>query len=167
MGTLTLLEAAAEYRHITDVLQDADVDPQTLKDTLEAEAWPVELKANNYAIVIGNLEASAETIKRMEDHLGKRRRSMENRAKFLRDRLKQAMEIAGMKRIDAPQFTISVQMNPAGIDIFEPALVPIQYLRQPSPPPPEPDKASIKAAIESGIEVPGARMVRSTRIVIR
>ena len=55
MHTMTLIEAAAEYRHITNILQDAEVDEQTLNDTLEAEAWPVELKANNYCIVIANL----------------------------------------------------------------------------------------------------------------
>jgi hypothetical protein len=167
MSTLTLLEAAAEYRHITDVLQDADVDEQTLKDTLEAEAWPVELKANNYCIVIGNLEASAEAIKHLEERLYRRRKAMESRVKFLRDRLRQAMEITGMKRIDAPQFSISVQLNPAAVDVFEPALLPNEYLRYPAPPPPEPNKAAIKEAIESGADVPGARLSRSTKLVIR
>lgn len=167
MSAMTLLEAAAEYRHITDVLQDADIDEQTLKDTLEAEAWPVELKANNYCIVIGNLEASADAIKQLEERLCRRRKSMEGRVKFLRDRLKQAMEIAGMKRIDAPQFSISVQMNPPAVDVFEPDLVPNQYLRYPAPPPPEPNKTAIREAIESGEDVPGARLTRSTKLVIR
>jgi len=49
MSNLTLYQIAAEYRAITDVLMDSGCDDQTLKDTLEGEAWPLELKAQNYA----------------------------------------------------------------------------------------------------------------------
>lgn len=41
------------------------------------------------------------------------------------------------------------------------------YMRLPEPPPTIPNKAMIATAIKSGIEVPGAHLAQSTRLVIK
>lgn len=166
MTDLTLFEIAKEYRHITDVLQDADVDEQTLSDTLEGERWPLELKAANYGFVIRNMEATAAAIKEAEAKMAARRKALETRAKYLTERLKTGMEIAGVTRLTCPHFDIKIANNPASVDIYEPGLIPAEFMRQPEPPPATPDKTAIKAAIQAGKEVPGAMLARGTRLVI-
>lgn len=170
MTALTLFEIAQEYRHITDVLMDSGVDEQTLTDTLEGEAWPLELKAQNYAFVVRNLEATAAAIKEAEAAMKKRRELLEKRSAYLKERLKTGMEIAGVSKLDCPHFAITIKKNPPAIDIWDEKQIPEKFMRTPEPPPPPasvPDKAAIKEAIDAGEDVPGAKKVQGTRIEIK
>lgn len=167
MTALTLFEIAKEYRNITDVLMDAGVDEQTLTDTLEAEAWPLELKAQNYGFVIRNLESTAASIKEAEAAMSARRKALEKRAMHLQERLKTGMEIAGVQELSCPYFAIKIKKNPPAIDVWDEKQVPEKYLVQATPPPPSIDKKAIKADIEAGIEVPGAMKVQGTRLEIK
>jgi hypothetical protein len=167
MTSITLYEIAKEFRQITDVLMDAGCDEQTLLDTLEGERWPLEVKAQNYAFVIRNLEASAEAIKAAEKQMADRRKAIENRARYMAERLKTGMEIAGVSKLECPYFAISIQKNPPSVDVFEPALVPAEFMTQPEPPPAVPNKAAIKDAIKAGRDVPGAMLAQGTRLAIK
>jgi hypothetical protein len=167
MTSITLYEIAKEFRQITDVLQDAGCDEQTLLDTLEGERWPLEVKGQQYAFVIRNLEASAEAIKAAEKQMADRRKSIENRARYLTERLKLGMEIAGVSKLECPHFAIAIQNNPPSVDVFEPALIPADLMTQPETPPAVPNKAAIKEAIKAGREVPGALMVQGKRLAIK
>lgn len=167
MTALTLFQIAAEYRHITDVLQDTGVDEKTLADTLEGEAWPLELKAQNYGFVIRNIEANVAAMKDAEEQIAKRRKSAENRIQALKERLKTGLEIAGVQKLECPEFSISIKKNPASVDIYELGLIPSEFMKQAVPPPPSPDKTAIKEAINSGKEVAGAKLVQGTRIEIK
>lgn len=161
---LTLFEIAQEYRHITDVLMDAGVDEQTLTDTLEGEAWPLELKAQNYGFMIRNLEATAEAINKAIKKMSARAEVIERRAERLRERLKTGMEIAGVKKLECPYFAISIAKNTSSIDVWDEKQVPDQYRTQP---PKKISKTLIREAIDKGVEVPGAKKVRGTRIAIK
>jgi hypothetical protein len=167
MTSLTLYQIAADYRAITDVMMDSGCDEQTLKDTLEGEAWPMELKAQNYAFVIRNMEASSDAIKAAEQQMAERRKAIEKRAEYLKDRLKGAMELAGMQKIDCPHFAISIAKNPPSVNLYEPGLIPAEYMKTPEPPPPAPDKTAIKDAIKAGKEVPGAALKQGTSLRIK
>jgi len=167
MTALTLFEIAKEYRHITDVLMDAGCDEQTLNDTLEGEAWPLELKAQQYGFVIRNLEATAASIKEAEAAMAARRKALEKRAAALQERLKTGMEIAGVQELSCQYFAIKIKKNPPAIDIWDEKQIPEKYLVQAPPPPPSIDKKAIKADIDDGIEVPGAMKVQGLRIEIK
>lgn len=167
MTSLTLFQIASEYRNVTDVLQDMDVDEQTLKDTLEGESWDLTLKAQNYGFVIRNMEATAAAIKDAEKQMAERRKRLEARTAYLVERLKTGMEIAGVTELSCPHFAIKVKKNPAAVDIFEPSLIPEKFMRQPEPPPAAPDKAAIKAALQAGQDVPGALLANGTRLEIK
>ena len=170
MTSLTLFEIAQEFRHITDVLMDAGCDEQTLTDTLEGEAWPLEIKAQQYAFVVRNLEATAAAIKDAEAAMKKRRESLEKRAAYLAERLKTGMEIAGVIKLDCPHFAISIKKNPPSVDIWDEKQIPAKFMRTPEPLPPPvavPDKKAIKAAIDAEENVPGAKLARGTRIEIK
>lgn len=167
MTTLTLFQIAAEFRHVTDVLLDTQADDQAIADTLEAERWPLEVKAQNYGFVIRNLQANAEAMKEAETHMARRRKAAEARAQYMLDRLKLGMEIAGVSKLECPEFSISIKKNPPAVDIFESGLIPIGYMSQPLPPPPAPDKTAIKKALTDGQDVPGARLIQGTRLEVK
>lgn len=170
MTAMTLFDIAREYRHITDVLQDSGCDPQTLTDTLEGEAWPLEVKAQNIGFVIRNMEALAASMKDAEKQMADRRKATEKRAAALAEYLKTGMEIAGVSKLETPHFALTIKKNPPGVDIWDEKQIPAEFMRvppPPPPPPPAPDKAAIKEAIKAGKEVPGAQLVQGTRLEVK
>ena len=162
-----LYELAAEYRADAEKLADMDLDEQTLADTLEGLGGELEVKAQNVVMFTRNLEATAAAIKDAEAQMAARRKAMENRAAGLRRYVLESMQHAGVQKIECPLFKVAVRDNPAAVDIYEPGLIPAQYMKQPEPPPPAPDKTAIKAAITAGTEVPGAKLTKGTRLEIK
>lgn len=167
MTGLSLYQIAAEHRHMVEALMSTDNDAQTIADTIEAESYPLEVKAQNVAYAIRNLEATAAAIKEAEKQMADRRKAIENRAVHIRDYLQMCMEVAGVQKIECPHFALAIKSNPPSVDVFEPKLVPIDFMRLPEPPPAVPDKTAIKEAIKAGKEVPGAMLVQVKRLEIK
>lgn len=170
MTALTLFQIAREYRHITDVLQDSGCDPQALTDTLEGEAWPLEVKAQNIGFVIRNMEALAASMKEAERQMAERRKATEKRAAALIEYLKTGMEIAGVSKLETPHFALTIKKNPPSVEVWDENQVPAEFMRVPPPPPPPPaapDKVAIKEALKAGREVPGALLAQGTRLEIK
>lgn len=166
MTALTLYHVAAEHRALADYLQNMDLDEATISDTLEAESNLVE-KSQSVAFVIRNLEAFADTVKAEADAMADRAKRVRNRADAVKKYLHQCMNLAGVQKIEHPQFTISIRKNPASVQIDGVDLIPAEFMCTPEPPPPAPDKKAIKAAIEAGKDVPGASLVRGESLQIK
>lgn len=167
MNGLSLYVIAQEHRAMVERLMQFQDDAQAIEDTISAESYPLEVKAQNVAYAVKNLEATAEAIKAAEKEMAERRKTIEKRAESLREYAKTCMEIAGVSKIDCPHFALTIKKNPAAVDIFEPALIPASLMKIPEPPPPSPDKAAIKAAIQAGQEIPGAQLAQGTRLEIK
>jgi len=166
MNGLALYEVAAEYRGAVAALEELDLDEVTLNDTLESIGGDLEVKTQNVVMAARNLEANAAAIKQAEEQMAARRKAIERRAAWLLGYVKKGMQIAGVQKIESPWFRISIQNNPQSVDVYEPGLVPIEYMRQPEPQPATPDKKAIAEAIKSGKEVPGCQLVQTQRLVI-
>lgn len=162
-----LYELAHQYRADLESLADMDLDDQTLADTLEGLSGDLEIKAQNVVMFTRNLEATAAAIKDAEAQMAARRKALENRAAGLRRYVLESMQHAGVSKIECPLFKVAVRENPASVEIYEPGLIPSEYMRQPEPPPATPDKAAIKAAIAAGAEVPGAKLTRGVRLEVK
>ena len=167
MTGLSLYAIAHEHHAMVERLMDTQDDAQTIADTIEAESCPLEVKAQNVAYAIKSLDALAGSIKQEEVNMAARRKVIEKRAEHLREYTKTCMEIAGMSKIECSHFALSIKKNPAGVDIFEPGLIPAEFMRQPEPPPATPDKTAIKAALQAGRDVPGAMLAQGTRLEIK
>lgn len=167
MSNLTLFEIAGQFREMAERLVDLDIDEQTLVDTLEGESGALVEKGQNVAFVVRNLEANASAIKEAEAAMSARRKALENRAIRLRKYLLDGMRLANIQRIDSPYFAIKIAKNPPSVDVYEPGLVPTDYMTSPPPPPPQLDKALVKKAIADGFEVPGCRLVSGERVDIK
>lgn len=165
--TISLYQIANEHRSMVDRLMDSQTDAAAIADTIEAESYPLEIKAQNVAYAIKNLEATASAIKAAESEMSSRRKAIEKRSENIKEYLKTCMEIAGLTKIECPHFSLSIKSNPSSVDIFEEKLIPAEYMRQYEAPPPSPDKTAIKEAIKAGNEVSGATLVQGTRLEIK
>lgn len=166
MTTPSLYTIANEYRQACDLLADLDLDAQTVADTLESLSGDLEHKAVNVAAFLRGLEATAASIKEAEAAMKKRREAMENRADSLREYLLGAMQHTGIRKISSPHFDLAIRAKPASVEIEDATQIPVDLLRTPEPPAPAPDKKAIAAAIKSGRDVPGARLVNGERLHI-
>lgn len=158
---------AQDYRAAAEKLADLELDEQTILDTLESLSGDLEVKAVNTAMVARNMQGLAAQIKEAEQAMAARRKALEGRAERLTAYLLSNMQHAGISKIESPHFCLSVRSNPAAVVINEPGLIPAEFMRQPEPPPPSPDKTAIKEAIKAGKEVPGAHLAQGVRLEIK
>lgn len=108
---MNLYQLADGYEVLLEQLYDGDVDEEALLDTLESIEGSIEVKAENYAKVIKELQATSERIKAEEERIAKRRKSIESNIAFMKNTLQHAMEVVGVAKIKSDLFTISIQQN--------------------------------------------------------
>lgn len=164
---MNMYELATAYRNDAEKLADMDLPPEAIEDTLESLAGDLEVKAQNTIMLARNLEATAAAIKEAEAQMAARRKALENRAARIRDWVLANMMVAGVQKIECPYFKLAVRDNPAAVEVYEPGLIPAEFMRQPEPPPPTVDKAAIKERLKAGQDVPGCKLTVGKRLDIR
>lgn len=167
MNNLSLYQLSGSYLQALDFLTDPETDlpAEVINDTLEALGGELEDKAVNVAKFLRNMEAMAEAIKAAEESMEKRRKALEARVKWMKAYLKGNMERTGINKIECPYFKLSIQKNPAAVNVINEDVIPEQFKEQVITW--KLDKTAIKKAIESGQAVPGAELVNGTRLSIK
>lgn len=165
MSLPALYQLTREYQEAYETLSDLNLPEEVFADTLEGLQGEIEKKAENVACVIRNFESMAEQIKQAEKQLKQRRDAYEHRAEHIRAYLLHNMQACGISKIESPWFKIAVRDNPESVEIT--GSVPPEYMRQPEPPPPAPDKAMIKADLKDGKQFDFARLTRTQRVEIK
>ena len=100
--------------------------------------------------------------------MAKRRKALEARVSWLKGYLKDNMVSCGIEKIESPWFVLSIQKNPAAVDILDEDSLSDEFVEIVTTR--KVDKPSIKRAIEAieaGESVPGALLTRGTRLSIR
>jgi hypothetical protein len=166
---MKLYEISGTYLHALGAFTDpeSDFDAETVSDTLEALEGEFEQKAVNVAAFLRGMEAEADAIEAAMHQMAKRRHRLKANADWLRGYLLDQMGEMGLKEIRSPWFVIKPTKNPPAVVVDDPAALPAEFMWQPEPPPPAPDKGAIKEALSAGREVPGARLVVGTRLAIK
>lgn len=162
-----LYEIARNKAELERLMEYGDLDPQAIIDTLEAVEGELNEKAVNVAKVARNIDAAAAAVRQAGKDMLDRAARMEKRAESIWQYLLMNMLFSGITKIECPQFVIAVKHNPPAVVIDDEKFIPAEYLTQPAPPAPRPDKAKIRDAIKAGEDVPGARLVQSDRVDIR
>ena len=148
---------AAEYRSAAAALADLDMPPEVVRDTLDAMAGDLEVKAQSVAFMVRSMEADASAVKQWAKDASARAASIETRAENLREYLARTLQECGITSVKGPGITLSFRASHAVV-IDEPGLIPAAYMRTPEPPPAAPDKRAIADAIKLGETVPGAHV---------
>lgn len=166
-----LYNIANQYLQLAETLADGDFDLQTVADTVEASGLVDDFqdKAQALEFVARGAVAFNPAIDAEIARLTALKASRERVAAGLRKYLLDNMQRTGISKISCPLFAISVQNNPPSVEVFDPLSLPAAYMRTPEPKPPvaAPDKAFIKTHLQAGVDVPGAKLVQSQRLVIK
>jgi hypothetical protein len=163
----SIYEITDDFLRIQDMMEDPELDPQTLADTLEAIEGELEIKAENYAKVMKNLEGDIVAIKAEIDRLTAKKRAIENNIKNMKATLQSVMEVTGKTKFKTDLFSFGIQKNAPSvvIDVEDVRDIPEDYLKFKEP---EVDKTAIKAAINDGVDLSGiAHLEQSQSLRIR
>ena len=128
-------------------------DEQTLLDTLEGLT---ELHEQLTEIIrSANKDAAfADATNTQMQRLRDRKAALVQRAERKKQVCLHYMEMAGLKRIDAPDMTVTRKAVPPGVQITDAETIPDNFCRFKR----EPNKTAIKAALKEGWDVPGATL---------
>lgn len=163
-----LYEIADQFLRLQERIGDLDLPEEVVRDTMEAIQGELEIKATSIAAMVGNLEATAEAIRKAEESMALRRSRIQKRADAIREYLKSQLERTGTTLINCPHFSIALRDNPARVEIDAASQIPEQFMTTPEPSQPVPDKRKIAAALKQNEDaVPGCRLVKSKRLDIK
>lgn len=157
---MNLYELSQNYLAV----QDMDLEPETLKDTLDSIEEAIEVKAENIAKWIRNLEADKKAFEEEEKRFKDKKQAADNRIKSLKLYLEDNMRLTGKTKFKAGFFSFAIQNNPPSVEVFDEALIPKQFLIEQ---PVKIDRAGIKELLKAGEEVPGAELKHSSGLRIR
>lgn len=142
----TLYELTGQYQLLLALMEDPDVDPKIIEDSLEAVSGEIEAKADGYAKVRLELLNQKDGLKAEIDRLTARVRTIDRNVDRLMESLKNGLIAAGKPKFKTDLFSFSVQKNPPKVVIDDPDRIPEGFL---IPQPPKVDTASIKESLKS------------------
>jgi fibronectin type 3 domain-containing protein len=151
-----------ELDYITDLALDESVpddNPAKTQATKELSSLALEAKEKRDAVAykIKKFEAEAVNMERFAEEFAERSKAYRKKAEKLREMVLRSMKVSGVKRLAGDAFEYSVAKNPSRVEVVNQDMIPEQLLRKKLTV--EPDKTMIRKAIESGVEVLGAKLV--------
>jgi membrane carboxypeptidase/penicillin-binding protein len=161
---ISLYELTSQYRRDLEHIQNSDLDEQQATELLETMQGAIQDKATNVAMVIRNMETTAEAIKAAETEMAARRKSIERKMDWMKTYLLQNMEATGISKIESPYFVIALRDNPESLIVEPDAAIPPEYWK---PQDPVLDKAGLKKDIQLGLIVDGCRLERKKSVRIK
>ena len=157
----TLYDMTSDARRLYEMLDNGDIDEETVKDTLEAIG--VEDKLEDYCKVIRQFEADATALKAEKANLAEKQARAERRAEEMKERVLAYLIACGACKAKAGLFEVRISKSKA-VEIQDEKLLPDEYLIQQ---PPKVDKMRIKDAISRGVLVSGASIKENQSLRIK
>lgn len=165
MNGLTLYEIADQYQFLLNDLYDhetGEVDENVLA-RLNDVSDSAEAKCINVMRVFKEFQKEHKAIEDERKRMAARERAYKNQMDILKNYLTTNMERCQIKKIECPQFIITLQKNPVKLDITDEKSIPDQYQVKTI----SIDEAKVKEDLKKGVAIPGARLIQDSSIRIR
>lgn len=140
-----------------------ELDEEVLRDTLDSINESIEIKVENTAAVIRQIDFNVKNLKEEEERMYKRRKTLTNRAEYMKSYLQYQLERTGKERIAGDRFTVTIQNNPQSVRVSNEKALTTYLVEQPS----KLDKKSLLDDLKSGMEIDGAELQQTRSIRIR
>lgn len=108
--------------------------------------------------------ARAKAIREEAQRLACRARSAENRLGWLRSKYLDTMQAVGLRKVSGSAYTLTIRETDA-VEVTDPSALPDLYVRRKEIV--EPDKAVLRESLKAGVDVPGARLVKTQSLQVR
>ena len=129
----SLYELTGDYAKFAEIAQQGDLDDDMqamMDDALANLADDIEVKLEGYAKVIKNFESDIEGLKKEEDRLAGKRKTLENRVKSMKTAMRDAMIATGKLKVKGELFSFTVRNNAPSVVMDEQYIenIPEKYL---------------------------------------
>jgi hypothetical protein len=163
---MKLYELSTIYSHLQAEIEDGEPDAvATALAKIDTIADVFEDKAKQIGFLIKNLQAFETAVEAEAEAMAARAKATKARVASIKEYLRCNMASAGVKKIECSQFKIALRDNPPKVNIV--GQVPAEYMRQPEPPPPEPDKKKILEDWKQGVVIDGVEVTIGNRVEIK
>lgn len=156
-----------ELKNMIETLieNEEQFDEQTLKDSKELLLEELREKSSNINEYLVELKIRIESMKNLEEHYKKSRKTLENQMEFWKNIIKDCMITLGEKKIITDTGSITVKNNPKSVKIIDESLVPEEFKTEEISI--KIDKKALKQRIEEGEEFEGITLEQSQSILIK
>ena len=158
---MTLYELTEDYMNLLALAEDPDIDEQAFMDTLDGIGGAIEVKAENYAKIMRQLEADAAACDAESKRLKNKAKTIENNIKRMKQALQFAMQATGKTKFKTALFSFGIQKNPASVVMDETYIenIPERFLVRKDP---EINRKAIRDAINAGEDIGGIAHLEQT-----
>lgn len=166
---MTLYELGDQYKLLQHRIEEGEIPEEAIEDTLESIEGEFKHKTDNIACMIKNLEGESDLIKKEAESQLKRAASKKRKADRLKEYLKSQLAYLNIAKIETPRNCVSLKSNPAKLEIHPDFVNWAQndnedLLKYQVP---LPNKTAIKAAIQSGFNIPYVEVKKTERLEIK
>ena len=159
--------------NIPQLLEDAfaaiSVDEETGeiigKEAFDALAVDAQVKVENCAKYVKVLDAKIAAMKEASSAIQSRIKAAEKSQEFFKTCISRYFDVAGITLIESPEILIKKAKNPVSVEILDESMIPAEFIKTKTVS--SISKTDIKNALKAGQDVPGAKLMESTRIVIK
>lgn len=114
---MNLFELTENYVKFFTEFENADEITEEMQEMANNLNVEIEEKCDNYAKMIKNLEADVEAFKNQEKIFNEKRKTAENKVKWLKQNLQASMEQTGRKKVKTNLFSFNIQKNAPSLEI--------------------------------------------------
>ena len=162
---MKLYELTTAIHNINEMVDHGELELEDAVDTLSGLEMAVKEKGKNISAWVLNMRSDIQQLKIAEQQMAKRRMALENKEKRLQEYLLHNMEENSINKIECPQFTVSLAVNPPKVVVADSVLVdklPEKFVTTKIAH--TPNKKALKAYLTEGGEVAGIELVRTNRL---
>ena len=166
---MKLYEIANEYLALMQAIDNDDIPEEAIADTLEAIKGEIEVKADNIACLLKNIDADIMAFKAEEARLAERRKAKEKAYDRLKAYLSNMLQRVDICRVETARNNISFRKSEA-VEVDEAVflrwaaeqfnrddLITSTYTEKAN-------KTEIKKILKAGTEIPGAALITKQNI---
>ena len=125
---MLIREVEEKYKMLADMAEEGDIDPQTLKDTLECVDSDLEQAAEATAVLIEAITSEAEMVDKEIKRLQAKKKSLENNADMIKKELFRVMKAADKPKIKSDYHSFYIRKNAPSLDNVDSFKVPDEFM---------------------------------------
>ena len=160
----TLYELTGQMLTLQEMMEDPDVDEETLQTTMESVDYEIKDKADGYAKMDRNLMAVESALFEEISRLTARKKRITENRKRLKRNLESSMRVLGETKFKTELFSFSIQKNPPSVNITNKDKIPEEFL---IPQEPKVDKLAIIDYVKAHGDTDYAELTQGESLRIR
>lgn len=108
---MNLYELTTDYLHLQQMLEDPETDSEAIELWMSDIESDIEKKAENYAMVIRNMEGNLVAVKHELERFTAKKNLLESGISRLKDNLQTSMVATGKTKFKTDLFSFNIQKN--------------------------------------------------------